>query len=131
VCISKAVVRAIMENTFGFTDELITKLCKCIKLGHTYPTACEIIGIPFNEFVIWLNAGETGKEQKYIDFYNRIKSTKCEIKQARGMNSHQHTIILKSYCNREKEIEEYCKYLGRSPFELDEFDAAKMISELK
>ena len=47
-----------------------------------------------------------------------------------GKNTHQAIIIIKAWPYKEKDIEEYCKRLGKNLNELTYFDAELMISEL-
>lgn len=124
-------VRVIMTITPELTDELIQKICECIKLGNTHESACNIVGIPFKEFTKWLKAGEAGKEPKYIELYNRVKSTKWEFKDERKSDGYQQKVIIKSWPFKKEEIEKYCKYLGKDQSELSYNETELMISELK
>jgi hypothetical protein len=111
------------------TDELIEKICKTMERGFSYPYACEVLLISCEVSSKWFVDGKYEKEQKSINLYKRIRSVKRD--QKIRMNSHQHRIILKCYHTHQESMDNWCDFLCKTPFELDQFEAEKMIYDLK
>lgn len=124
-------MRDIMVIKPELTDELIEKICNIMESGWSYPFACDILLIPPEVYKEWFYAGKHEEKQKLVDFYKRIKSVKRDPKSR--MTPHQQRVILKCSHNhnREERMYDWCDFLCKTPFELDELEAGKMISDLK
>lgn len=64
-------------RTSKLTEELTTILCENIELGLSYRLTCQAAGIAFQTFNEWMKAGEAGKDEKHIKFYNRVQAAEA------------------------------------------------------
>ena len=60
-------------RTSKLTEELTNIICENIELGLSYNLTCQAAGIAFQTFNEWMKAGEAGKGDKQIEFYNRAR----------------------------------------------------------
>jgi hypothetical protein len=69
-----------MTRRIELTEEIIKKICENILTGLPHKTAAERAGVPYKLFKKWMTAGEAGDNQKYVEFYKKIKMTDEEYK---------------------------------------------------
>lgn len=58
-------------------DELTAVICDNISLGLSYTLTCQAAGIHFDTFNEWMKKGEAGGEEKFVDFYSKVRAAEA------------------------------------------------------